>query len=199
MAKKGSHCSFHLSTTTLCSLQLSYQDLVGNEERGKRMSGEQKEDRGALVGILMGSPNDQPVMQRARDTLERLGVPCELLIRSAHRMPEETAAYARSASGRGVKVIIAGAGMAAHLAGAVAAHTLLPVVGVPLVSGALGGQDALYATVQMPGGIPVATVAINGAENAAYLAAQILALSDPELAGRLRADREERRKKLLSI
>jgi 5-(carboxyamino)imidazole ribonucleotide mutase len=149
------------------------------------------------VGILMGSRSDGATMQRAADTLSRLGIPCEVLIRSAHRMPEETAAYARTARQRGLGVVIAGAGMAAHLAGAVAAHTTLPVIGVPLASGPLAGQDALYATVQMPSGVPVATVAINGAENAAYLAAQILAVTDAEIAARLEADREERRQKLL--
>jgi 5-(carboxyamino)imidazole ribonucleotide mutase len=151
-----------------------------------------------LVGILMGSPSDAKVMQKAADTLQRLAVPCEMLVRSAHRMPLETADYARSARERGLRVLIAGAGMAAHLAGAVAAHSTLPVIGVPLASGALHGQDALLATVQMPSGIPVATVAVDGAENAAYLAAQILALSDAALAARLDADREERRKKLLA-
>jgi 5-(carboxyamino)imidazole ribonucleotide mutase len=150
-----------------------------------------------LVGILIGSPSDHATMQRASETLARLQIPCETLVRSAHRMPEETAAYARSARERGLRFIIAGAGMAAHLAGAVAAHTTLPVIGVPLASGALGGRDALYATVQMPAGVPVATVAINGAENAAYLAAQILAVTDAAIAARLSADREERRRKLL--
>ncbi len=152
-----------------------------------------------LVGILMGSPSDQTVMQRASATLAKLGIPCEVLVRSAHRMPEETATYARSARGRGLRVIIAGAGMAAHLAGAVAAHTTLPVIGVPLASGALGGQDALYSTVQMPSGIPVATVAINGAENAAYLAAEILAVNNEELAIRLEADREHRRMSVSTV
>ena len=152
---------------------------------------------GPLVGILMGSPSDAKVMQRAADTLQRLGVGCELLVRSAHRMPVETAEYARTARQRGIRVLIAGAGMAAHLAGALAAHSTLPVIGVPLAAGALGGQDALLATVQMPAGVPVATVAVDGAENAAYLAAQILALADAELGARLEADREERRRKLL--
>jgi 5-(carboxyamino)imidazole ribonucleotide mutase len=150
-------------------------------------------DAAPRVGILIGSKSDEATMARARDTLARLGVACELLVRSAHRMPDETARYAREARGRGLKVIICGAGMAAHLAGAVAANTMLPVIGVPLASGALGGQDALYATVQMPSGIPVATVAIGGAENAAYLAAQILALSDTELGERLEQDRAARR------
>jgi 5-(carboxyamino)imidazole ribonucleotide mutase len=150
------------------------------------------------VGILIGSPSDRAIMERAVETLGRLGVPCELAVRSAHRMPEETAAYARGARERGIGVLICGAGMAAHLAGAVAAQTTLPVIGVPIASGPLQGQDALLSTVQMPGGIPVATVAINGAENAAILAAQILALSDPELSARIEADREQRRQKLLS-
>jgi 5-(carboxyamino)imidazole ribonucleotide mutase len=150
------------------------------------------------VGVVMGSPSDAKVMQRTADTLRRLGVPCELLVRSAHRMPVETAEYARTARERGIKVLIAGAGMAAHLAGALAAQTTLPVIGVPLASGALHGQDALLATVQMPSGIPVATVAVDGAENAAYLAAQILALGDAALGARLDADRDERRRKLLA-
>lgn len=159
-----------------------------NAEHGKRAP---------LVGVLMGSPTDAKVMQRAAKRLERLGVPCELLVRSAHRMPAETVEYARTARQRGLRVLIAGAGMAAHLAGVLAAHSSLPVIGVPLSSGPLQGQDALLATVQMPSGVPVATVAIDGAENAAYLAAQILALGDPELTARLEADREERRRHLL--
>lgn len=151
-----------------------------------------------LVGILMGSKSDMEVMKKAGATLDTLGVPHEILVRSAHRMPEETAAYARTAAERGLKVIIAGAGMAAHLAGAVAAQTVLPVIGVPLASGALQGVDALYATVQMPSGIPVATVAINGAVNAAFLAAEMLALTDPALADKLWAIRGEQRQKLLA-
>jgi len=149
------------------------------------------------VGILMGSPHDAEVMRPASETLDRLGISHELLVRSAHRCPEETADYARSARERGLKVIIAGAGMAAHLAGAVAAHTTLPVIGVPIASGAMGGQDALLATVQMPSGTPVATVSINGAQNAAYLAAQILALCDEKIARRLVEQKEERRRKVL--
>jgi 5-(carboxyamino)imidazole ribonucleotide mutase len=149
------------------------------------------------VGVLMGSPHDAEIMKRASDALDKLGIPCEVLVRSAHRCPEETVVYAKQARERGVQVIIAGAGMAAHLAGVVAAHTTLPVIGVPIASGALGGQDALMATVQMPSGTPVATVAINGAENAAYLAAQILALSDDTLATKLSELKEERRRKVL--
>jgi 5-(carboxyamino)imidazole ribonucleotide mutase len=155
-------------------------------------------DEGPKVGILMGSASDAQVMDRARDVLQRLGIPCEVLVRSAHRSPDETAAYARSARQRGLAVIIAGAGMAAHLAGVIAAHTTLPVIGVPIASGPLAGQDALLATVQMPSGIPVATVAINGAENAAVLAAEILAVGDAQLAARLDEMRQERRQALLS-
>jgi 5-(carboxyamino)imidazole ribonucleotide mutase len=161
------------------------------------MSENVTEKAAPLVGILMGSASDREIMERARAALTKLEVECELLVRSAHRTPEESIEYARSARQRGTKVIIAGAGMAAHLAGIVAAHTTLPVIGVPIAAGPLGGRDALYATVQMPSGTPVATVAINGAENAAYLAAEILALSDGELESRLQALREERRQKIL--
>ena len=122
-----------------------------------------------LVGILMGSDSDLPVMKKAVTVLTEMGVACEIDISSAHRLPDKTAEYARSARERGLEVIIAGAGMAAHLAGVIAAHTTLPVIGVPLASGAMQGVDALHATVQMPPGIPVATVAIDGAKNAAYL------------------------------
>lgn len=149
------------------------------------------------VGVLMGSPHDAEIMKRASDALEKLGISCEVLVRSAHRCPEETVAYAREARQRGVRVIIAGAGMAAHLAGIVAAHTTLPVIGVPIASGALGGQDALLSTVQMPSGTPVATVAVNGAENAAYLAAQILALTSDALTKKLEELKDERRRKVL--
>jgi 5-(carboxyamino)imidazole ribonucleotide mutase len=145
----------------------------------------------------MGSANDAEVMRKSAHVLERLGVPYEMLVRSAHRTPEEALEYARTARERGLRIIIAGAGMAAHLAGVVAACTPLPVIGVPLSGGALSGQDALYATVQMPSGTPVATVAINGAENAAYLATRILALSDSDLARRMEDAREERRRKVL--
>ncbi len=151
-----------------------------------------------LVGILMGSPSDAEIMKKASSTLESLGVACEILVRSAHRTPDEAVEYARTAKERGLQVLIAGAGMAAHLAGVVAAYTPLPVIGVPVASGALGGQDALYATVQMPPGTPVATVAINGAQNAGYLAAKIIALSDEALAERLEAARQERRQKVLN-
>jgi 5-(carboxyamino)imidazole ribonucleotide mutase len=137
------------------------------------------------VGILVGSKSDLPVMEKCTKRLEDLGVDYELEVRSAHRNPEDVAEYVSSAPDRGIKVFICAAGMAAHLAGAVAARTNLPVIGIPIAAGTLGGFDALLATVQMPSGVPVATVAVNGAANAAVLAVQILAISDPELAGRL--------------
>ncbi|MFN2115452.1 MAG: 5-(carboxyamino)imidazole ribonucleotide mutase [Anaerolineae bacterium] len=138
------------------------------------------------VAILMGSDSDLPVMKGAADVLTEFGVPHEVRVLSAHRSPDRTAAYVRQAPGRGIKVFIAGAGMAAHLAGVVAAHTSLPVIGVPLRSTrGLDGADALYATVMMPPGIPVATVAIGGAKNAAHLAIRMLALGDAELAARV--------------
>ncbi len=139
------------------------------------------------VLILMGSDSDLPVMQEAAAMLSFFNIPYEMRISSAHRCPERTATLAGEAAGRGICVIIAGAGMAAHLAGVVAAATPLPVIGIPMPGGALNGVDALYSTVQMPGGIPVATMAIGkaGAKNAGILAAQILALSDRNLAGAL--------------
>ncbi len=137
------------------------------------------------VGILVGSESDLPVLERCTTRLENLGIEFELEVLSAHRNPESVAEYAATARDRGLKVIICAAGMAAHLAGAVAARTNLPVIGIPVAAGTLGGFDALLATVQMPSGVPVATVAVNGAANAAVLAAQILALSDSDLAERL--------------
>ena len=141
------------------------------------------------VGILVGSKSDLPVMEKCTKRLKDLGVAYELEVLSAHRNPEGVAAYVASAPERGIKVFICAAGMAAHLAGAVAARTNLPVIGIPVAAGTLGGFDALLATVQMPSGVPVATVAVDGAANAAVLAAQILALSDPELAERLEGGR----------
>lgn len=137
-----------------------------------------------VVLLVMGSDSDLPVMQEAASILAQFGVPYEMRISSAHRSPVRTAALASEAAGRGVKIIIAGAGMAAHLAGVVASKTTLPVIGVPMPGGALNGVDALYSTVQMPGGIPVATMTIGkaGAKNAGLFAVQILALSDPKLA-----------------
>jgi 5-(carboxyamino)imidazole ribonucleotide mutase len=150
-----------------------------------------------LVGILMGSDSDLPVMEKAVSVLNEMGVACEMDISSAHRMPDKTAEYARTARERGLEVIIAGAGMAAHLAGVIAAHTALPVIGVPLASGAMKGVDALHSTVQMPPGIPVATVAIDGAKNAAYLACEILSIKYPEVANSLEKFREETRQALM--
>ena len=138
-----------------------------------------------LVGILVGSKSDMPILERCTTRLEELSVEYDLNVMSAHRDPNGVSEYAATARERDLKVIICAAGMAAHLAGAVAARTSLPVIGIPVAAGALGGFDSLLSTVQMPSGVPVATVAVNGAVNAAVLAAQILALSDPELAKRL--------------
>ncbi len=140
-----------------------------------------------LVGVLIGSPSDQALADKVRDTLAGLGVPCEVKVLSAHRTADLTSAYVQAAEGRGIQVLIACAGMAAHLAGAVAANTMLPVIGVPVASGPLNGFDALLSTVQMPPGVPVATVAIDGARNAALLAARIVALSRPAIRAALDA------------
>jgi 5-(carboxyamino)imidazole ribonucleotide mutase len=139
------------------------------------------------VLIMMGSDSDLPTMQETADILAKFDVPYEIRISSAHRSPVRTMALASEAAGRGIRIIIAGAGMAAHLAGVVAAKTTLPVIGVPMPGGALNGVDALYSTVQMPGGIPVATMAIGkaGAKNAGIFAVQVLALNDERLAGAL--------------
>ena len=145
----------------------------------------------AQVGIIMGSDSDLRVMQAATDMLGQLDVPFEMTIVSAHRTPERMMKYAESARERGLKAIIAGAGGAAHLPGMVASMTILPVIGVPIAVTALQGQDSLLSIVQMPSGIPVATVAIDNAANAALLAAEILAVSDLLLAGRLSAFRDE--------
>lgn len=150
------------------------------------------------IGILMGSDSDLPVVKKAVDTLRELDVPCEVHIFSAHRTPAEAAEFSRNAAERGFGAIIAAAGMAAHLAGAVAASTTLPVIGIPMGGSSLGGIDALLSTVQMPSGIPVATVGINGAVNAALLAAEILAVSDAALTERLAAKRTADREKVLA-
>ena len=144
-----------------------------------------------FVAILMGSESDLSTMQAAGEIFKQLQIAYEIKITSAHRTPASTQQYVSDAESRGCQVFIAGAGLAAHLAGAVAAHTLKPVIGVPIDSGPLNGLDALLSTVQMPAGIPVATVAVGktGAKNAAHLAAQILALADTELAARVAADR----------
>ena len=143
------------------------------------------------VAVLMGSVKDADAMQPAADMLDRFGVPHEVLVMSAHRTPSRVAEFAAGARAAGYGAIIAGAGKAAHLAGAVAAHSTLPVIGVPIAAGKLGGMDALLATVQMPTGIPVATVAVDGAANAALLAVAILSVTDERLAAELAAYREE--------
>jgi 5-(carboxyamino)imidazole ribonucleotide mutase len=143
-----------------------------------------------VVGILVGSASDLPVLQQGAAILERLEIPHEILVMSAHRNPDQVDEYARTAEERGLVAIICGAGMAAHLAGAVAARTVLPVIGVPVAGGLLDGVDALYSTVQMPRGIPVATVAVGGGVNAAILAAQILAVRDADVRKRLHEFKE---------
>jgi len=149
------------------------------------------------VGIVMGSDSDLPIIEKATDTLAALGIPFEVHVYSAHRTPEQARDFSVNARANGFGVMIAAAGMAAHLAGAVAANTTLPVIGIPCKSSNLDGMDALLSTVQMPPGIPVATVAINGGVNAALLAAQILAVEDAELAAKLDAKRAADAKKVL--
>ncbi len=149
------------------------------------------------VGIVMGSDSDLPILRKAMDTLDSLGIPFEAHVYSAHRTPEQARDFALHARQNGFGAIIAAAGMAAHLAGAIAANTTLPVIGIPCKSSNLDGIDALLSTVQMPSGIPVATVAINGAVNAALLAAQIIAVSDEALAARLDAKRADDAAKVL--
>ena len=148
-------------------------------------------DERPLVGILTGSASDLPVMQQASAILDKLEIANEIHVISAHRNPDQIDEYSRLAEERGLQVIICGAGLAAHLAGAVAARTVLPVIGVPIGTKYLGGADALYSTVQMPRGVPVATVAIDGAVNAALLAAQILGVRDEEVRVRLRRFKED--------
>ena len=149
------------------------------------------------VGIIMGSDSDLPVIRKATDMLDSLGIPFEVHVYSAHRTPDQARDFARSARENGFGVMIAAAGMAAHLAGAVAANTTLPVIGIPCQGPCLEGLDALLSTVQMPTGIPVATVAVGGGGNAALLAAQILAVEDKELAAKLDAKREKDAKAVL--
>ncbi len=149
------------------------------------------------IGIVMGSDSDMPVVSKAIDTLNELGVPYEVHIYSAHRTPEEAKAFAERAREAGFGAIIAAAGKAAHLAGAIAANTTLPVIGIPVKSSTLDGLDALLSTVQMPSGIPVATVAIDGAANAALLAAQMLAIEDEALALKLSEQRKANAQKVL--
>ena len=146
-----------------------------------------------LVSIVMGSDSDLEIMREAGKALEGFGIAYEIDVTSAHRSPDRTAEYARRAAGRGIRVIIAGAGGAAHLAGVIAAHTILPVIGVPIPATSLNGMDSLLSTVQMPAGIPVATVAIGkpGAANAGILAAQIIGVADAEIAKKLEAHKEK--------
>ncbi len=150
------------------------------------------------VAILMGSKSDWPVMQATTTVLDSLGVTFEVRVSSAHRTPDETRSYVADKQERGCGIFICAAGMAAHLAGAVAAHTVRPVIGVPIDSGPLQGFDALLSTAQMPGGIPVATVAVGkaGAKNAGYLAAQMLSLADPSMQTKLQADRDANRQSI---
>ena len=149
------------------------------------------------IGIIMGSDSDLPIAEKAIDTLKELGVPYEVHVYSAHRTPIQAADFSVNARKNGFGAIIAFAGKAAHLAGALAANTTLPVIGVPVKSSTLDGLDALLSTVQMPSGIPVATVAIDGAQNAALLACQMLSIDDEEVANRLQAKREADAKKVL--
>ena len=146
---------------------------------------------GYKVAVLMGSPNDGDKMAPAAATLERYGIEADVRVMSAHRSPAVVAEFISGARGAGYQAVICGAGMAAHLAGAAAAHTTLPVIGVPLSGGAINGWDSLLATVQMPKGIPVATVAVDGAMNAALLVVQMLAVNDPALVAELEAHRAE--------
>lgn len=150
------------------------------------------------VAVIMGSDSDLPVVAKAIKLLKKIQVPVEVHVMSAHRTPHEAAKFSETARDNGFGVIIAAAGKAAHLAGVLAAHTTLPVVGIPIKSSTLDGLDALLSTVQMPSGIPVATVAIDGAENAAILAAQILALSDEKVAGRLCGMKEDMKKQVVA-
>ena len=149
------------------------------------------------VAVIMGSDSDWAVVQKAVATLKEYGVPCETHVMSAHRTPADAAAFASSARENGFGVIIAAAGMAAHLAGVLSAHTTLPVIGIPVKSSTLDGLDALLSTVQMPKGIPVATVAIDGADNAAYLAVQMLAIEDAALAQKLSDYKQEMERQIL--
>jgi len=156
-------------------------------------------DNKPLVGVVMGSTSDEDVMKGCLEQLEELGIPYTVKVTSAHRSPDQTREFAEKAEGRGLEVLIAGAGWSAHLAGVIAAHTLLPVIGVPIDSSPLQGMDSLLSTVQMPPGIPVATVAIGrvGAKNAAILAVQILALKHSEIAASLRTYRKNLTKKAI--
>ena len=154
-------------------------------------------EKAADVAVMMGSKSDLEIMKGAAEIVKKLGLTVTVRVLSAHRTPEQAATFVRESTAGGTKVFICGAGVAAHLAGAVAAHTTRPVIGVPLASGSLQGFDSLLSTVQMPPGMPVATVAVGGAENAGLLAAQMIAIGDPALAKRIEAEREARRQKVL--
>lgn len=149
------------------------------------------------VAIIMGSDSDLPVVEKTINTLKDLGIPFEAHVMSAHRTPEEACAFARTAAENGFGVIIAAAGKAAHLAGVLAGHTPLPVIGIPMKSSTMDGLDSLLSTVQMPSGVPVATVAIDGAENAGLLAAQMLAINDESLFRKLQEKKEQMRQKVM--
>ena len=178
-----------------CRIFLFFQKKIPEDPAPDPRTG--KGESMKKVGIVMGSKSDLPVVEKAAQVLKDFGIPVEMHIYSAHRTPEEARAFALSAADNGFGVIIAAAGMAAHLAGAMAANTILPVIGIPCKSAALDGMDALLSTVQMPSGIPVATVAIDGAKNAGYLAAEILAVSDESLAGALREYRAQQAAEIL--
>jgi len=154
-------------------------------------------EKAADVAVMMGSKSDLETMKGAAEIVKKLGLTVTVRVLSAHRTPEQAATFVRESTAGGTKVFICGAGVAAHLAGAVAAHTTRPVIGVPLASGSLQGFDSLLSTVQMPPGMPVATVAVGGAENAGLLAAQMIAIGDPALGKRIEAEREARRQKVL--
>jgi 5-(carboxyamino)imidazole ribonucleotide mutase len=158
-----------------------------------------KAKKAPLVGILTGSPSDLDRVKKAQEILDKLKIPSEIKVLSAHRTPERVHIYVREAASRGIEVLIACAGMANHLGGAVAAQTLLPVIGVPLDAGKLDGLDALLSTVQMPPGVPVACVGVDNTKNAAYLAARILGIKHPEIVKRLQDDLKGQRKKYDSV
>ncbi len=178
--------STRMSDFLFCRVKrgLPHSDYACNDPGGY---GTSPPMRKVLVGILMGSDSDFPVMQPASEALREFGIASELRVLSAHRTPDDTARYAKSARKRGLKVLIAGAGGAAHLAGVVAAHTILPVIGVPVLGKSMNGLDALLSMVQMPPGIPVATVAVNGGRNAGLLAAIIIGAGDDGIAAKVEA------------
>ncbi len=163
------------------------------EEIDSKKNAERKAGGKTLVGILTGSPNDLPTVVKVRDALTELGIASEIVVASAHRTPDKVLAYLARAHKEGVQVLIGCAGVAAHLAGVIAGHSRLPVIGLPLSGGVMSGLDALLSTVQMPPGVPVATVAVDGAKNAAMLAARILALKYPEIDGALESAAKKER------